>query len=208
MSLLSFFIEQKAEIFQQLLEHLYLTTLSLSIATVMGISLGLLMLSNKQLAYIIIGITGVLQTIPSIALLALCIPFLGIGTLPAIVALILYALLPIVRNTFTGITEIAPSTIEAARGMGMSPLQVLTKVRLPLAFPMIFAGIRTAAVINIGVATIAAFIGAGGLGQFIFRGISMNNANMLFAGAIPAALLAICIDLLLGSIQHKFFKIK
>ena len=208
MSLLGFFIEQKAEIFQQLLEHLYLTTLSLSIATVIGISLGLLMLSNKQLAYIIIGITGVLQTIPSIALLALCIPFLGIGTLPAIVALILYALLPIVRNTFTGITEIAPSTIEAARGMGMSPLQVLTKVRLPLAFPMIFAGIRTAAVINIGVATIAAFIGAGGLGQFIFRGISMNNANMLFAGAIPAALLAICIDLLLGSIQHKFFKIK
>lgn len=201
MSLVDFFISRQSEILNQLSVHLYLTFFSLFITCIIGIALGIYIISDKRLAAVVLGIAGIFQTIPSIALLGLFIPLLGIGTTPAIVALILYALLPIVRNTYTGITEVNPSTIEAAKGMGMSKNQILREVQLPLAFPVIFAGIRTAAVINVGVATLAAYVGAGGLGQFIFRGIAMNNSEMMFAGAIPAALLAIVVDFILGYFQ-------
>src|SRR5690606_11954937 len=130
---------------------------------------------KKQLASIVLGFTGILQTIPSIALLGFMIPLLGIGVKPAIFALFLYALLPIVRNTFTGISGTDPAVREAAVGMGMSDLQLLLRIDLPLALPVIFAGIRTATVINVGVATLAAYIAAGGLGEFIFGGIALNN---------------------------------
>jgi osmoprotectant transport system permease protein len=129
------------------------------------------------------------------------IPLLGIGAKPAIVALMLYAFLPIIRNTYTGITQVDESITDAARGMGMSGRQILLKVELPLAMPVILAGIRTATVINVGVATLAAYIAAGGLGEFIFGGIALNNTNMILAGAIPAALLAILLDFLLSIIQ-------
>ena len=147
---------------------------------------------------------GVIQTIPSLALLGFLLPLVGIGTTPAIIALFLYALLPIVRNTYTGIKEIDPAIKEATIGMGMTHFQMLRYVEFPLAFPVILAGIRTSTVINVGVATLCALIAAGGLGEFIFRGISLNNTQMILAGAIPASLLAIILDGTLGLIQKHY----
>ena len=193
--------EQKGKIFDQLLAHIGLTFISLLIAIAIGVPLGILIAKRQKAAPSVLGFVGVLQTIPSIALLGFMIPLLGIGPKPAIVALFLYALLPIVRNTFTGIIGVDSSVKDAAKGMGMSGRQVLTKVELPLALPVILAGIRTATVINVGVATLAAYIAAGGLGEFIFGGIALNNTNMILAGAIPAALLAIVLDYILSIVQ-------
>jgi osmoprotectant transport system permease protein len=189
------FVQQQAgKLLEQTLQHIGLTFISLFIAVIIGVPLGILITRKKKLAGIVLGIAGVLQTIPSIALLGFMIPLLGIGAAPAIVALFLYALLPIIRNTYTGILQVDPSVIDAATGMGMSARQLLYKVQLPLAMPVLLAGIRTATVINVGVATLAAYIAAGGLGEFIFGGIALNNTNMILAGAIPAALLAIFFD--------------
>lgn len=199
---LSFINEQKEELFKQTLEHIGLTFTSLFLAIFIGVPLGILITRKKRMASFILGFTGILQTIPSIALLGFMIPILGIGAKPAIFALFLYALLPIVRNTYTGIMGTDTSIREAAIGMGMADFQLLFRVELPLAMPVIFAGIRTATVINVGVATLAAYIAAGGLGEFIFGGIALNNTNMILAGAIPAALLAIIFDLLLAKVQH------
>jgi osmoprotectant transport system permease protein len=154
----------------------------LFIAVLVGLPLGIYITRKKQLSGVVLGIAGILQTIPSIALLGFMIPVLGIGAKPAIVALLLYALLPIIRNTYTGITGVDEAVKEAAVAMGMSKWQVLFKVELPLAMPVILAGIRTATVINVGVATLASYIAAGGLGEFIFGGISLNNTNMILAG--------------------------
>lgn len=201
--LFSFFSEQKAEIFEQTTEHLWLTLMALTIAIAISLPVGIMMTRRKKLAKPILGIVNVIQTIPSLALLGFMIPLLGIGTVPAITALFLYALLPIIRNTYTGIIETDPGIKEAARGMGMTDFQSLMQVELPLALPTIFAGIKTATVINVGVATLTALIGAGGLGVFIFRGIALNNINMILAGAIPAALMALMFDFFLGFIQHQ-----
>jgi osmoprotectant transport system permease protein len=168
-----------------------------------GLPLAIACTRYRRMAGPTLGAVGVIQTIPSIALLGFMIPLLGIGAVPAIVALFLYALLPIVRNTYAGIDEVDAAVVEAARGMGMTNRQILTKVELPLAMPVIFAGIRTATVINVGVATLCALIGAGGLGEFIFRGIALNNSIMILAGALPAALLAIFFDNLLGLMENK-----
>ncbi|MBZ0257197.1 ABC transporter permease, partial [bacterium] len=143
------------------------------------------------------------QTIPSLAMLAFLLPFMGIGVAPAIVALILYALLPIARNTYTGIQELDPAIIEAAEGLGFSRGQRLWYIELPIALPTIIAGIRTAAVICVGIATLSAFIGAGGLGDFINRGLSMNNTRLILLGAVPAGLLAIAFDQTIGFIERK-----
>jgi len=198
--LIDFFISHRSEVWEQTKEHLYLTVLAMTIATLLGVALGVLLTRNKRLVPSTLGIVGVIQTIPSLALLGFLLPILGIGTAPAIVALFLYALLPIVRNTYTGISEIDPSIKEAAVGMGMTSTQLLRYVELPIAFPVILAGIRTATVINVGIATLCALIAAGGLGEFIFRGVTLNNVNMILAGAIPASLLAITIDAYLGFI--------
>jgi osmoprotectant transport system permease protein len=200
-SLWNFILQQKGKLLDQTIAHIGLTFISLFIAVFIGLPLGILIAKRKKAAGIVLNIAGVLQTIPSIALLGFMIPLLGIGPLPAITALFLYALLPIIRNTYTGINEVNPSITEAATAMGFSSWQTLTKVELPLAFPVILAGIRTATVINVGVATLAAYIAAGGLGEFIFGGISLNNTNMILAGAIPAALLAIIFDFLLSRVQ-------
>lgn len=200
-SLWQFIYEQSDKIFDQLLQHIGLTFFSLFLAVLIGIPLGIFITRKKNLAGPVLAFTGVLQTIPSIALLGFMIPLLGIGPVPAIVALFLYALLPIVRNTFTGINEVDKVIVESAMGMGMNNRQVLRKVQLPLAMPVILAGIRIATVINVGVATLASYIGAGGLGEFIFGGISLNNTNMILAGAIPAALLAIAFDFALARLQ-------
>ncbi len=200
-TLWEFMHQESDKLFHQTLQHLGLTFISLFFAIAIGLPLGILIARKKSLAPSILGFAGVLQTVPSIALLGFMIPLLGIGVKPAIVALLIYALLPIIRNTYTGIIGIEPTITEAAKAMGMTKNQVLLKVQLPLAMPIIMAGIRTATVINVGVATLASYIAAGGLGEFIFGGISLNNTNMILAGAIPAALLAIILDFLLSLIQ-------
>jgi len=204
--MLQFLAENVAEMLHQTLEHLWLSGVSIFLSTIAGISLGIYLTRIPKLAGLVIGATGVLQTIPSLALLGLFIPLFGIGKLPAIIALFLYALLPIVRNTYTGLIGIDPNIKEAAIGMGMTRLQLLRMLEFPLALPVIFAGVRTAAVINVGVATLCALIGAGGLGEFIFRGISLNQSQMILAGAVPASLLAIGIDYILSSVQANVTK--
>lgn len=198
----TFVFEHRKELLEQTLEHSGLTFTSLFLAILIGMPLGLWITRKERLASFVLGFTGVLQTIPSIALLGFMIPLLGIGPKPAIFALFLYALLPIVRNTYTGVVGVNSTIKEAARGMGMTDMQLLFRVELPLAMSVIFAGIRTATVINVGVATLAAYIAAGGLGEFIFGGIALNNTHMILAGAIPAALLAILFDFILAKIQH------
>ncbi len=205
-SLFDFMQQQSGKILDQLLQHIGLTFISLLLAVVIGVPLGIFIARKRKFAAPVLGFTGILQTIPSIALLGFMIPLLGIGPVPAIVALFLYALLPIVRNTYTGITGVDKAVIDAARGMGMSDRQILLRVQLPLSMPVILAGIRTATVINVGVATLASYIGAGGLGEFIFGGIALNNTNMILAGAIPAALLAIFFDFILSKIQKMDLK--
>jgi osmoprotectant transport system permease protein len=197
----SFMYEQSDKLLTQTAQHLGLTFISLLLAIAVGIPLGILIARRSNLSGSVLGVAGVLQTIPSIALLGFMIPLLGIGAKPAIVALLIYALLPIIRNTYTGIIGIDKHIIEAARALGMNKQQVLFRIELPLAMPVLLAGIRTATVINVGVATLASFIAAGGLGEFIFGGISLNNTNMILAGAIPAALLAVILDFLLSRLQ-------
>jgi len=205
MNLIDFIIGHQNEILQQTGEHIGLTVVALAIAVFIGLPTSITLTRYKKISSSVLGVIGVIQTIPSVALLGFLLPLFGIGVTPAIVALFLYALLPIVRNTYTGIEEVDPSVREDAMGMGMSNLQILVKVELPLAVPIIFAGIRTATVINVGVATLCALIGAGGLGEFIFRGIALNNIYMVLAGAIPAALLALFFDAVLGLLQ-KFIR--
>lgn len=189
--------DRKTELLQALIEHIQLSVISLLIACAIAIPLGIYLSRNKRLSEWSIGVTSVIQTIPSLALLGLMIPLVGIGTLPSIIALVLYSLLPIVRNTYTGLAEVDSSIKEAARACGMTPMQSLWKVELPLALPVMMAGIRTAMVLIIGTATIAALIGAGGLGSIILLGIDRNDNYLLLLGAIPAALLALLFDGLL-----------
>lgn len=205
-TLWQFMYQQSGKLLEQTLAHIGLTFASLLLAIIIGIPAGIFIARKNQWSKWILNLAGILQTIPSIALLGFMIPLLGIGAKPAIVALMLYAFLPIIRNTYTGITQVDEAIIDAAKGMGMSSPQRLWQVELPLAMPVILAGIRTATVINVGVATLAAYIAAGGLGEFIFGGIALNNTNMILAGAIPAALLAILLDFLLSLIQTSRIK--
>lgn len=197
---------RKGQLFETLLEHIQLSFIALLIAVVIAVPLGILLTKTKKLAEVIINITAVLQTIPSLALLGLMIPLFGIGRIPAIIALVIYALLPILRNTYTGIKEVDPSLIEAARGIGMKTGRRLTKVELPLAMPVMMAGIRTAMVLIIGTATLAALIGAGGLGDLILLGIDRNNSSLILLGAIPAAILAIFFDVFLRILERISYK--
>ena len=206
MSLLQFFAQQHTEIFSRTLEHLWLVAAAMSIAVLIGLPLGIVLVRRRTLRRWVLGTANVIQTIPSLALFGFLIPVPllgGIGASTAIVALALYALLPILRNTYTGIAGVDPSVLEAARAMGMTPRQILWQIELPLAMGVILAGVRVATVLCIGVATIAAAVGAGGLGVFIFRGVAMVNNSVILAGAIPAALLAIAADLLLGAVERK-----
>ncbi len=200
-SFVNFLQERGNEILSLTVEHLYLTGITMVFAIIVGVLLGLLLTRFEWLATPILGGANVIQTVPSLAILGFMIPLFGIGATPAIVALFLYALLPIIRNTYTGIVGVNPATVEAALGVGMTQRQVLRLVRLPLALSVIMAGIRTSTVICVGIATLCAFIGAGGLGELIFSGISMVNASMILAGAIPSALLALILDFGLGLIE-------
>jgi osmoprotectant transport system permease protein len=201
MALMRFFATHSREVLTLTVEHLWLVGTSMVFAAIIGVPLGILLTRRPVWRSPVLGIANVIQTIPSLALFGLLLPLPWLGERAdrlTIVALTLYALLPIVRNTYVGITGIDASVREAARGMGLTDGQVLWHVELPLAWHVILAGIRVATVVTVGVATIAAAIGGGGLGEFIFRGLAMVDNNVILAGAIPAALLALLADALLG----------
>lgn len=204
--LIDVFSERKGELLTALLEHIQISFIALFFAVLIAIPLGIYLTRKQSIAEGIIGTSAVLQTIPSLALLGLLIPLFGIGKVPAIIALVVYALLPILRNTYTGINEVDPSLKEAALAMGMNTRQQLMKVELPLAMPVIMAGIRTAMVLIVGTATLAALIGAGGLGDLILLGIDRNNTALIIIGAIPAALLALFFDFLLRRFEKLSFR--
>lgn len=202
----SFFLQHRAEILSATLDHVELVLISMVVGICIAVPLGMFIVQRPALRAISIGIANVFQTIPSLALFGFLIPipFIGgIGKRTAIVALVLYALLPILRNTYVGLSEIDPAVLEAAEAMGMTSAQILFRVRFPLALSIILAGIRTATIITIGIATIAAAIGAGGLGTFIFRGVALVSDSLILAGAIPAALLALIADYLLGLLERR-----
>jgi osmoprotectant transport system permease protein len=198
-----YLVSQRGTIARLTARHLELVVVSLLVAILIALPLGLVLERSPRRAEAVIRGVGVLQTLPGIALLAFMIPLLGIGVRPALVALVLYSLYPIVRNTFTGVRDADPSAVAAARALGMTDTQILRDVRLPLAAPVIMAGIRTAAVIDVGTATLAAFIGAGGLGEPIVAGLALSDTRMVLSGAIPAALLALLVDAVLALVERR-----
>ncbi len=187
-----------------ILRHLQLTLLAVTLATVLGISLALLSFRHRRTRSALLYLAGLFQTIPSIALLALMIPLVGIGFVPALLALLIYAMLPVLRSTLTALAAIDPVYRRVASAMGMTPLQEFTSVLMPLSLPHVLAGIRTATVISIGTATLAAFIGAGGLGEPIVTGLALNDSRMILTGAIPAAILAIVTDLIFDALERRW----
>jgi len=201
-----FFLENKAQIFELTLEHIWLVGAAMVLAVGIGVPLGIALTRRAWLRRPVLWSANVAQTVPSLALLGFLfsVPWLGArADRMTIAALTLYALLPIVRNTFTGISGVDPAVREAARGMGLTDFQMLMQVELPLSLGVILAGVRVATVISIGVATIAAAVGAGGLGEYIFSGLSMVNNQRILAGAIPAALLAVVADSGLGVVERR-----
>ncbi len=198
MNLLGFYARNAREVLDLLGQHLYLVGISTGLAVALGVPLGILLTRRPAWRAPVLGLANVFQTIPSLALFGFLLPLLGIGAWTAIAALIVYGLLPIVRNTYTGIAGVDPAVREAGRGMGMTGRELLMMVELPLAGGVILAGIRVATVVSVGVATIAAAIGAGGLGVYIFRGVAVVDYTLILAGALPAALLALAADGLLG----------
>jgi len=201
-SLFSYMWERRAALLVRTGEHLWLAGLGLLLGIALAIPLALLLERWRQGAETMIRLIGMSQTIPSIALLAFMIPLFGVGALPAIIALWIYSLYPILRNTFSGLRDAAPSVVETGRALGMTEWQILRSVRLPLAAPTILAGIRTSAIWTVGTATLAAFIGAGGLGVPIVSGLQLADVHLILSGALPATILALAVDGLLGWIEH------
>ncbi len=206
MGTIQFIIDNAAQFWRLSVEHAYVVGVALSIAIATGVPLGVAITFNRKAAEVVLYIAGIIMTIPSVALFGLMIPILatwdlGIGKVPAIIALVLYSQLPIVRNTYAAIKNIDPAIVDAGRGMGMTRSQIMTQVQLPLALGVIFAGVRVAVVMSIGIAAIAAYIGAGGLGTYIFRGISTTYDEMLFAGAVAVSVMAILADLVFGRLE-------
>lgn len=197
-------IQNRWDFFLELLvEHIQISLFSIAIAMVIGLIIGIVISEYQKSSRIVIGIVNFIYTIPSISLLGFLIPLSGVGDTTAVIALTVYALLPMVRNTHTGLTNVSPLLLEAATGMGSTRLQTLVKVRLPLAMPVIISGIRNMAVMTIALAGIASFIGAGGLGVAIYRGITTNNKAMTLVGSLLIAVLAIAVDVLIGQVEKK-----
>jgi osmoprotectant transport system permease protein len=206
MNVLQFILQNHIEVLDLTTEHLWLVGASITLAVLIGIPLGILITRWPVLSKPVLGGANIIQTVPSLALFGFLLPAPWIGARAdriAILALMLYALLPLIRNTYTGIRGVDPAVVEAGRGMGMTDSQLLWQVELPLALSVIIAGVRVATVLSIGLATIAAAIGAGGLGEFIFRGLAMVNNQVILAGAIPAATLAILADTSLGWLERR-----
>lgn len=206
-----FVITNRQQMLDLTLEHVTLAGVSTLIAATVGIPLGILITRIPQLSKVVLGSANVIQTIPSLALFGFLLPAPWIGERAgrlAILVLALYGLLPLIRNTYTGIRNVDPTVVEAGRAMGLTERQLLFQVELPLASGVILAGLRIAAVVSIGLATIAAAIGAGGLGEFIFRGLAMVDDRVILAGAVPAALLALATDTLLGWLERRLNSIR
>jgi osmoprotectant transport system permease protein len=207
MDLVRFYARNSQEVVGLLGQHTYLVAISTVVAILVGVPLGIVLTRRPAWRGPVLGLANVFQTIPSLALFGFLIPLPligGIGATTAIVALVVYALLPIVRNTYTGIAGVDPAVREAGRGMGMTDWQLLTQVELPLALGVILAGVRVATVVSVGTATIAAAIGAGGLGVYIFRGVAVVDDTLILAGALPAALMALAADALFGLAERRF----
>lgn len=198
-----FFQQHGAEILSKSLEHLYISAIALVIGIAVAVPLGVLLTRFPKVATIVIGLTSALQTVPSLALLALMIPLFGVGKLPAIIALFIYSLLPILRNTYIGMKNVDWNYRDVAKGMGMTNSQSIFSVELPIAMPTIMAGIRLAAVYVIAWATLASYIGAGGLGDLIFSGLNNYQPDLIFAGTIPVTILALLADFLLGLLENR-----
>lgn len=201
-SFFNFVFERKIQILSLFMQHVELTLFAVALSIVIGIPLGILIVRLKKLSPVVIGFANVIQSIPSIALLGFLIPFFGIGSKPAIVMVILYSLLPIIKNTYTGLTNVDDFIIESATGLGLTKTQTLFKICFPIAMPVIMSGIRISAVTAVGLMTIAAFIGAGGLGYLVYTGVQMVDNNMILAGAIPACILALFLDFVIGKIEY------
>ncbi len=184
-----------------LLEHIQISAVAIVIAMAIGLTVGILISEYRGSSKVVMGIINFIYTIPSISLLGFLIPLSGVGDTTAIIALTVYALLPMVRNTYTGLTNVDPLLLEAAEGMGSTRLQILTKVKLPLAMPVIVSGIRNMAVMTIALSGISSFIGAGGLGVAIYRGITTNNMALTFVGSLLIAILAVTVDFLIGQLE-------
>lgn len=206
MSLWQFFLQNRAEVWQLTLEHLWMVAIAMAIAVAIGVPVGIWLTRRQVMEKPVLGVANVIQTIPSLALFGFLLPAPWIGARAeriAVLALVLYALLPVIRNTYVGIMGVDRAVVEAGRGMGMTGRQLLFQVELPLALSVIIAGVRVATVISVGLATIAAAIGAGGLGEFIFRGLAMVNNVVILAGAVPAAILALLADFGLGLLEKR-----
>lgn len=213
MTLIQFMMDNWNGMLLKAWEHLYLVGLAISVALLTGVPIGIYISQRQNLANLVLSVAGIIMTIPSIALFGIMIPILsiinqGIGFLPAFIALILYSQLPIIRNTYIAIKNVDPNLKDAAEGMGMTTWQRLYKVEIPLALPVIMAGVRVAVVLTVGIGAIAAYIGAGGLGEYISRGISTSYIVMVQAGAIAVSILAIGIDIILGQIQKRLVIVK
>jgi osmoprotectant transport system permease protein len=207
MNFWDFIVQNRGQVAQLTLEHLWIVGISTALAVAVGLPLGILITRKPALHNPVLVTANIIQTIPSLALFGFLLPAPWIGERAgrlAILALTLYALLPLIRNTYTGIKGVDHAVVEAARGMGLTDWQMLYKVELPLAASVILAGIRVAVVVSVGLATIAAAIGAGGLGELIFRGLAMVNNAVILAGAVPAALMALAADALLGLVERRF----
>lgn len=208
METLQFIVDNLPAIGQRTIQHVSIVGVAVALAILTGVPIGIAITQNKRAADVVLYIAAIIMTIPSIALFGMMIPLLsligqGIGYVPAVIAVLLYSQLPIIRNTYTAITNVDPALREAARGMGMGPMQRLSQVELPIAVPVIMAGVRIAVVINIGITAIATYIGAGGLGVFISRGISQTDSRQLITGALAVSLLAIAADYGLLWVQHR-----
>lgn len=198
-----FFNQYGSQILSKTIEHIYISFFALILGILVAVPLGILLTRLPKIANIVIGTTSALQTVPSLALLALMIPFFGVGKLPAIIALFIYSLLPILRNTYIGMKNVDWNYRDVAKGMGMTDMQSIISVELPIAMPTIMAGIRLAAVYVIAWATLASYIGAGGLGDLIFSGLNNYQPDLIFAGTIPVTILALAADLLLGLLENR-----
>ncbi|MDD4088663.1 MAG: ABC transporter permease [Tissierellia bacterium] len=203
MELIEFFINRLNTILNLTWEHLLMILIAMVISVALGVLLGILITYNEKAARLVLNVSEILMTIPSLALFAILIPIFHIGVTPAIIGLVLYTQLPIIRNVYTGINNIDSSIIESAKGMGMSELKIMFKIKLPISFSVLIAGVRTAVVMGVGMGAIASYVGAGGLGDYIFQGIQRTNDKMVIIGAVMVSLMAIIADRLLYLIQKK-----
>ncbi|MBA9025303.1 ABC transporter permease [Peribacillus huizhouensis] len=201
--IIEFFTNYGGEMLFKTWEHLYISLIAALLGIIVAVPLGVALTRFPKSAGFVMGILGIIQTFPSFAILAFFIPILGVGKVPAIIALFFYSVLPILRNTYTGVNGVKRSLLEAGRGMGMTGWERIRYVEVPLAIPIIMAGIRLSTVYLIGWATLAAYIGAGGLGDYIFSGLNLYQAEFIVAGAVPVTILALLVDLLLGRIEEK-----